>query len=433
MILAIDLGSTSFKAALFDETMTMRGEGSAYLPYRETGEHVTFEVEAARECLASAILQSLDAAGSQASHTEAVVLTSQAQTFTACDEKDTAVLPFISWQDRRAAALARTARTELPDFAYHSSFHEPLAGLLVCLLKALSRQGVLHQNHEILPLPACITRALTGRTAIDANLAAMTGLYSLQTDSWHAPFLIWAGIKAGQLPVVIPTGAPAGQTVENNPFDLPAGIPVVCAGNDQTAAGYAAGLEPDAMLVTLGTAQVVYQRVDGKPAARSGLVRGPFPGGGYYRMIADDYGGNLISRAIEQLELAGGFGEFFRLAGAGLESGRIAATLHVRKGAISWEGAVSNEEKAAGVIDWLCARMAGAVDTLRADHKPVYLASGGGARNAAWVRHLESKLGAGELPTRPADPVRGAAHMALSVPAVQRAAARSESGRPSAS
>lgn len=413
MILCIDFGSTSFKAALYTNALEISGKGEAYLTYSLFGKHVELEVGEARECLYLAVSRAFAAASATPDQVTAVALTSQAQTFSLRINDGNLAIPFISWQDGRARPLATAmgADPRFKGFEEHCSFHQPLGGLLLCLLKQVLTDMPIYRGAQVIPLPAFFIEELTGQSVLDQNLAAMTGLYSLKEHAWHLPYLAWCGISEQQLPSVCPSHESAGTTRSGNRLGLPPGIPVFSAGNDQTAGAYAAGLEESGgLLITLGSAQVAYQWLPEQPFPLPGTVWGIFPRKGFYRMIADPYGGNLITRAVKQMGLEG-FPEFFRLAQSGLHMAVPLPGMEVLPDAIAWHGTPGSDAlNAAAVVDFLCDRMAGFVQKLRIDHETVFLTDGGGARNAVWRDCLAAKLGC-ELHLKPAAPGYGAARL----------------------
>jgi len=303
MILAIDLGSTSFKAGLFDADLALKGAGSAALEYSfAPGGCVELDADRVREAVAAAIRECLQAASVDGTRLRALAITSQAQTF-AVLRGEALRTPFLSWQDSRArAAAARlSAEPRLAAFAEHTSFSacSPFQQLGKIRHLQDDPRTALAAEERVLLLPSWVAYAWSGSACVDDNLAAMSGLYSLVEPGWWQPALEACGLRATQLPAVRPIGTVAARTTERaRAFGLEAGIPIVLAGNDQTAGAYGAGVhESGAMLLTLGTAQVAYACADALPAPAAGVIRGPFPGGRFYRMAADDVGGSIINWA----------------------------------------------------------------------------------------------------------------------------------------
>ncbi|MCW5554341.1 MAG: hypothetical protein KIS67_19550, partial [Verrucomicrobiae bacterium] len=304
MILAIDLGSTSFKAAVVDERLRIRGFFGREIHHRFlAGGRVELDVAEANAALRKAIREAIQSAGVRAAGLQAVAITSQAQTFTILDEKGHARLPFISWQDRRAARTCERLKRQsaMRDFGRHSSFGSLVPPLQLCQLRHLreTQPALLAADNVVVCLPTYLVHRWCGTGVIDENLAAMSGMYSLALRAWWPAALRLCGLLNSQLPDVCPIGAVAGRTdVGAASFGLPKDLPVILAGNDQTAGAYATQLDENhGLLVTLGTAQAAYICTDRMPPPHANLFRGPFPERGYYRMAADSCGGSVINWA----------------------------------------------------------------------------------------------------------------------------------------
>jgi len=424
MILAVDCGSTSFKAAVVDRRLKVLGAGSARLSYHYAGGgRVELEVEGAVTAFREVAAAALRAAGLNAAALRAVAITSQAQTFTVLDTHGRARMRFISWQDQRAGAACAALETmpSLSDFAAHSSFGAPLAALQICQIKHLqrTRPGFIRPADLMLKLPAYLVRRLTGEPVLDDNLAAMSGLYSLVLRDWWPAALEACRIRCEQLPRVIPVGGVAALTAAGaRKLGLPEGIPVVLAGNDQTAGAYGAQLDRNnAMLLTLGTAHVGYVCLRRMPAPQAALVRGPYPGGRAYRLAVDGCGGNIINWA--QTVLAGcDSDERFFVEAARSERGCHGLVFEptLDSGTGVWRNIGLHHatgDFARSVIEALSRRMAAMVKTLGVNprrHK--VLAAGGGSQSALFVRTVSEAL-CSHVRVTTASPFMGAARMAV--------------------
>ena len=416
MILAVDLGSTGFKAALFTRRLREVRFGSRPVTYRYGAEgRVELPVAGVESALRGTLA---DALGADGGGVEAVAITSQAQTFTLLDAAGKARMPFISWRDGRPAAREAAIRLarDLPDFGAHAGFGDILAALQLAQLAALRPA----RTQRPVLLPAYVLRLLTGAIHVDTNQAAMTGLYSLCEDDWWTPALEACGLRAAQMPGLIAPGAVAGTTGRGaRRFGLPAGIPVVLAGNDQTAGAFGAGIDRQSggVLVTLGTAIAVYAWSDALPPARTGCIRGPYPGGGFYRMTADSCGGGLVKWAQTLLAGCGDDAAYFAAAARapadaqGLRFEPVAET-----GGGDWRGggpAHGPGDFARAVLACLSRRTADRVADLALPSAPsVLLMAGGGSRRKLWRDMIAAATGVPTAVTR-ATPLRGAARLAV--------------------
>ena len=422
MFLAIDLGSTSFKAAVFDAGLRRLAAGRAALCcIRGPGNLVELEAGEVERAFQTAVRATLKDSGSAQSAIQAVGITSQAQTFAILDPQGAPRTRFISWQDGRAAE-ACAALGQLPgfaDFGDHASFGELLPALQVCQLRRLrdERTGLVRPGDLVAGLPAFFVRRLTGEFRTDQNLAAMSGLYSLPLAGWSPEALAGCGLDARQLPEVLPIGAVAGRTAAAaGPFGLAAGIPLVLAGNDQTAGAYGARVgEADRVLLTLGTAHVAYACRARPPERRPGLIRGPYPGGQWYAMRADSCGGNVVDWVRRELGCGESPGEFLALAEQSPPGSRgVAFDPEEPAGPGRWRDRAGRgrADLARAVLESLAGRAAELVRELAAGRSGVeVLAAGGGSRGALLPEMIAGLLGRPVRATD-ADALLGAALLA---------------------
>lgn len=422
-ILAIDLGSTSFKAAVFGPSLRLLGTGAAPLDYvYGAGGAVELQPATVDAAFRGAIRKALRGAGLPAGTLRAVAITSQAQTFTVTDPKHHPRAPFISWRDLRARAACEALGRDaaLRDLAAHASFPSLLPGMLLCQVRHLrdTRPKLLAGDVRILPLPAYCVARLCGRPACDANLAAMSGLYSMVRGGWWTAALDACGLTEARLPEVVPIGAVAGRTGGGaGAFGLPAGVPVILAGNDQTAGAYGAGVhERDALLITLGTCQVAYRAPAASPTAGRTTAAGPYPGDRWYAMAADSCGGDLINWAKTVLAGCDTDARFFAAAAKAPPGCRdLVFTPGDAHAEGAWRHLAPGQtagDFARSVLEELVRRMARLVATLEGKAPAARLmVAGGGSRARVWTGMLAEAL---KRPLKPvsADPLLGAARMA---------------------
>ena len=423
MILAVDLGSTRFKAGVFDLDLSLCGAGSHLLAHQfSAGGRVEIEVDEVTGAFRRAVQEALSNAQVQTENLEVIAITSQAQTFTVLDPSGQEKTPFISWQDTRAHETCEMLKQDrrLDDFGEHGSFGELLSVQMICQIAHLqtTHPGFLAAEDWVLHLPAFLVYQLTGEPVLDANLAAMCGLYSLQLHDWWSAALEVCHLRPEQLGRLVPIGALAGRTgPAARRFGLSPGIPVILAGNDQTAGAYGAQLHKKrGLLITLGTAQVAYVCSSEPYPPDAGLCRGPYPGGLHYRLAADSCGGAVINWAQRILAGCGSDEDFFAeadKANSGCQGLRFDADLSGGAGAWSPIGLHhTRADFARSVVESLSRRMAGMIERLGVDLAGVnLLATGGGSHCPTWVRIQSEALGV-PIASAEANPLNGAARMA---------------------
>jgi glycerol kinase len=262
LILAIDQGTTSTRAILFDETLEPRGfaqlEFAQIYPAPGHVEHDpqgiwTTSVATARAAMASA--------GVTASDVAAIGITNQRETTIIWDRKSgKPIHNAIVWQDRRThdacAALARagherlvTERTGLLLDPYFS------ASKIVWLLdnvpgaRAAAKAGQLAFGTVDTYL---LWRFTGGKVhATDATNAARTALLDIRTGQWDPELLDLFGIPASLLPEVRDSASDFGATEPNL---LGGPVRILGIAGDQQAATIGQGcFEPGMMKSTYGT------------------------------------------------------------------------------------------------------------------------------------------------------------------------------------
>lgn len=423
MILGIDLGSTFFKATLFDRDLVPRGWGAATVAYAPSGGNLAeMPVPETEAALREAIAAALGGAALKEGDLDAIAITSQAQTFTIRAAGGEARIPFISWREARCAGSQRVADA-LTDFEQHCSAYECLPLLMVSKLAWLQdtfKGGWIGPDDLVLMLPSWFVLQWTGIPVVDTNLAAMSGLYSLPEDGWWDEALRVCACRERNLPALAELGTVAGTTLKAaKRYGLPPGIPVVLAGNDQTAGAYGASIhEQNATLITLGTAQVAYTVGKSMPRPAPGTLRGPYPGGRYYQLAADECGAGTVHWARTVLAGCADEADFdAAAASAPTDCGGVRFIADGSAGSGRWVGGApptTAADQARAVLVCLVDRMAHRLDRLQpaAVEKRLLLA-GGGSQSAVWRDCLQQRLGQPLHRVETATPTLGAARMAL--------------------
>jgi len=422
MILGIDLGSSLFKAVLFDGEGRALGTGAApvaYLP--NLGNRVEMPLKETEDAFRRCIADALAGAGVGAACLTGIAIASQAQTFTVRSPEGVARFPFMSWRDSRCQG-DNGAASALADFGRHSSCAECVDCLTVAQLEYGQRHGTVtvRRDDRVLFLPTWFVMQLTGRAIVDTNLAAMSGLYSLQDGTWWADALRLCGITTRNLPVLNGIGEMAGRTTAAaGAFGLPSGIPVILAGNDQTSGAYGAAIDREqAALVTLGTAQVVYACRREMPLPSPGVIRGPYPGGLFYQLASDSYGAGTVNWACTVLPGCKTPQELDGVAASAPEDCHgVRFVPDGPAGTGHWTG-IANPgttvaDQARAVFVCLADRFASLLERMKfTEECSNILAAGGGSRSAPWMACLHKRLGVPLSRCTDADPARGAFRMA---------------------
>jgi len=276
-ILALDQGTTSSRAIVFDRKGGIRGvaqrEFAQHYPQPGWVEHDALEIwrtqlETARTALLNA--------GVAASQIAAIGITNQRETTVLWDRATgQPVAPAIVWQDRRTASLCDALseaghativqqRTGLRLDAYFSG--TKLAWLLdhVPGARAAAEAGRLAFG----TIDTWLIWNLTGGAvhATDASNASRTLLYDLHAGDWHEELLALLRIPRAVLPEIVPSSGVIAHTLAQW---LGAAIPIAGVAGDQQAATFGqACFAPGMAKNTYGTGCFMLMNVGDAPAAR---------------------------------------------------------------------------------------------------------------------------------------------------------------------
>ncbi len=261
-ILAIDQGTTSTRAMVFDAETRVLGQAQQEFEqhYPRPG-WVEHEAEDIWSGTLAVVRGALDKAGLGAGEVAALGITNQRETVMLWDRRDGKALHrAIVWQDRRTAELCQSLKRQ---------GHEPLfterTGLLLDPYFSGTKLAWLLDNVEGARAAAeaghlafgtidsfLIWRLTGGRVhATDATNASRTLLYDIRRNDWDAELLEILGIPASLLPEVRDSAADFG-TTEPGLFGAPIAIAGV-AGDQQAATVGQACFEPGMVKSTYGT------------------------------------------------------------------------------------------------------------------------------------------------------------------------------------
>jgi len=261
-ILAIDQGTTSSRAIVFDGAMrpvaSAQEEFTQHFPASGRVEH---EVGDIWETVISTCRAALDKAGIAARDLAGIGITNQRETTLLWDRKTGApVHRAIVWQDRRTSALCAALRE-----AGHEPMVQHRTGLLLdpyfsgtklaWILDNVEGARARAEAGDLLfgTVDSYLIWRLTGGAAhvTDATNAARTLLYNIREGAWDAGICSLLNIPMGLLPEVKDCAAHFGDTL---PDLLGASVPILGVAGDQQAATIGqACFAPGMMKSTYGT------------------------------------------------------------------------------------------------------------------------------------------------------------------------------------
>ena len=192
-VLALDVGSSSTRACLYDEHGREAGEPAQRKYEARQGELDADELVAA----ARAVL------GEAGDGHDAVGISCFMHSLLLLDERDRPLTPVLLWQDRPAANQAEELARRLDEDAVHTRtgcvFHPSFWPAKLAWLRA-ERPELLERARRVVSLADYVFLALTGELRTTLSTASGSGLLDLHRRRWDEDLLAELGVDEDLLP-----------------------------------------------------------------------------------------------------------------------------------------------------------------------------------------------------------------------------------------
>ncbi len=265
--LVLDIGTSNIKCGCVDSKYDILAQHHRKFPMMQR--QSTFEIDfdlfinttsdLLMECLADQVVKH--------STVEALLITSQAQTFAPVDADFNPIRKGIVWLDERAEKEAAYLKEQLPDFTKAAGFSNPIAGLYISKLLWLKQnEPIIFRRAKAFPLiNEYLVYKLTGKFYSDVTSFGMSGMYDFRQNSINPDLLTLLGLTEDFFPELKNAGM-RGELISQQiqrVWKLDNRFPVFLCGNDQGASACGAGLkQPGDVNINFGTAMVFYTITD---------------------------------------------------------------------------------------------------------------------------------------------------------------------------
>ncbi len=212
VVLALDIGTSSSRAALFDSlgneisgteasvtrTLSTTPDGGAELNADEAVEQAALVVDAV-----------LARAPSTSTTIETVAVACFWHSLVGIDVEGRAVTPVFGWADMRAASAVEELRRQFDEPSMHARtgcrFH---ASYWPARLRWLQqeRPGLYRAVHRWMSFGEFLALRFFGEPQTSVSMASGTGLLDERLCVWDDELLAWLGIAAGRLPAIADEG-----------------------------------------------------------------------------------------------------------------------------------------------------------------------------------------------------------------------------------
>jgi sugar (pentulose or hexulose) kinase len=215
LFLAIDLGSTNTKAALYDERMRRLATKSVPLEYLRADGFVEFDSNAYLADLLELIRSLFASGGADPSELVSMTLTGQAESLLVLDASGQPLMNAISWMDERSQAECTELEAAFSGEACYAHTGQPAALPTWPATKILwlrkHRPEVFSAAAHYVLLKDYIVYRLTGALAADCSVATFAFYFDIYERRYWPEMLAYLGIREAQLPPLAEPCEPAGK------------------------------------------------------------------------------------------------------------------------------------------------------------------------------------------------------------------------------
>ncbi|MCC6580566.1 MAG: FGGY-family carbohydrate kinase [Phycisphaeraceae bacterium] len=407
--LTLDLGTTFFKAVLFEDTGEVVALRRAATPIRHPfpgGWEVT--VEDFDRTVNDLLLALREATPGGFDGVEAMSFATQANSMCLLDRQDQPLTPIVLWLDVRD----EDQTPEMAALGDHAAFRRstgiPVYGgnFASARLKKWSRlRHDWSQVGKVCLISDLLTWRMTGQHVTEGGAAGLSGLVDIHDLTLRSQVMEWSKLATSCFARVARAGTDLGSVHPTTAqrTGLPRNCRFIVGCLDQYAGAIGAGnLTPGGVSETTGTALATVRCADhyDEQASRS-VYQGPsFAAGTYWQLAAGSISANLLEAYHRNLGDTTAYAALDNLAEAvepGAEGLRIRPDALPEQVEAMFVGRTRRHGRAhevRAILEAVSAALAGQVRTLCGTSRPAEIRSvGGAARSDLWRRIKADVLG----------------------------------------
>ena len=275
-LLGVDVGTTGTKTILFREDGKIMGQ--SYCAYPTQNPQVGYSEQNPEDWWNSVCqtVREVSADPEVRSNIVAISMSTQGGTMVGLDKDGKPVRPALVWSDKRC-------QEELEEFRSHQKALDvyricgwnvsAAAPMLQCCWLQKHEIDNFSRIHRFLSVPDYLAWRMTGMEAIDISNAGVCRFTDIQKGDYSQELLAYSGLRAEQLPRILPSAEPIGKLTAEaaEALHLTQNVLLVSGAHDQYAVALGAGACNNGdILIGSGTSWVVMSIAD-EPDFESGL------------------------------------------------------------------------------------------------------------------------------------------------------------------
>lgn len=256
-ILGVDIGTGSTKAVAVNKKGAVIFATQCHYP--SSFSHTSQDPEVIWNALVRVLQDSLNALPAP----QTIALSSAMHSVMALNKDFAPITPLITWADDRAASIASGLMASPLGAELYNACGTPIHAFSpLCKIKWWQQNDprLFAAARYFAGIKEFIWLRLFGVLETDYSIASASGLWNLQTKTWHQPALDFAGITKEQLPEPVPTTFNRNNLLPNiaQSIGLPQGTNFVIGASDGCLANLGtAALQIGTAAITIGTSGAV--------------------------------------------------------------------------------------------------------------------------------------------------------------------------------
>lgn len=399
--LGIDLGTTYFKAGIFDETGKLFGLGRYPVKKNTAGGNICeLDVVVFWKTLNLSIRKAIKEADISPKQIRALSYSSQANSFILLDEFDNPLTSLILWSDERVVGESVRLKEFLlgEDFLYKTGLGiSPGRHSLIAKVNWFQSQQphVWKKVRHIMSISDYLVFILTGNRISDMSTSSMTGLLNVQEGQWWRDALDTFHIDEKQLSTLFNVGIQMGNLSERGTrlIGLSAGALIFSGGLDHHMVAIGAGI-PYSGNISESTGTVlacVNCQNEYKPRAGVNIARG-LDDSHYFQMAFASNGATALdwyrSNYAPELSVPAllAMAEKVVPGCEGVVAKPSANEYEGLKGFTGVNGDHMHAHFVRAILESTSLSLGELIDDLDRSHTRAIIPSGGGARSRLWLQ-----------------------------------------------
>ncbi|HHF98607.1 hypothetical protein J7L81_00925 [Candidatus Aerophobetes bacterium] len=260
-VLALDIGTSSLKSALFDENFKIVTQQKAEYTYETYGMSVQMDAEKVWK----AFLKVTEKLKDYLNKVELIVQCVFSPALIAMDKEGIPLYPAIIHWDRRSVKQAKKAlsiigKERFLKIAGNIPYPGGISVTSILWLKE-KEADAFKKAFKFGHMNTFFVKRLTGNWSIDPTNASLTGLYNTVAYSdWCEEFCRELEIPLEKLPPVVPSLKIVGKVKKEaaKTTGIKAGVPVLMGSNDTSSAAVGAGLVKSGQILNItGSSEII--------------------------------------------------------------------------------------------------------------------------------------------------------------------------------